>query len=48
MGSLINGVDTFNGADEVISAITTADIEAFMRDLLGQGNYRVIILDPAE
>lgn len=48
VGSLINGVDTFNGADEVISAITTADIEAFMRDLLGQGNYRVIILDPAE
>ena len=48
VGSLINGVDTFNGADEVISAITTADIEAFMRDMLGQGNYRVIILDPAE
>ena len=47
-GWLLNGVDTFNGADEVISAITTADIEAFMRDMLGQGNYRVIILDPAE
>jgi len=47
-GSLLNGVDTFNGAADVINAITTDDVKAFMRNLLDQGNYRVIVLDPAE
>lgn len=47
-GSLINGVDTFNGAADVINAITTTDIQNFMRNLLEQGNYRVMVLDPAE
>ena len=47
-GSLINGVDTFNGAADVINAITTADVQNFMRNLLDQNNYRVVILNPAE
>ncbi|MDE6269946.1 MAG: insulinase family protein [Muribaculaceae bacterium] len=45
-GYLINNVDTFNGIDDVINSITTADIQAFMKDLLNQGNYRVVILNP--
>lgn len=48
VGSLLNGVDTFNGKADVINAITTADVQNFMRNLLDQGNYRVIVLDPAE
>lgn len=47
-GSLINGVDTFNGIDEVIKAVTTDDVKAFMKNLLDQNNYRVVILDPAK
>lgn len=47
-GYLINDVDTFNGIDEVINSITTADVQAFMKDLLGQGNYRMMILNPED
>lgn len=47
-GSLINGVDTFNGIDEIIKAVTTDDVKAFMKNLLDQNNYRVVILDPAK
>ena len=43
-----NGVDTFNGAENVISAITVDDVHAFMKNLLQQGNYRVVVLDPEE
>ncbi len=46
VGSLINGVDTFNGIDEVIKAVTTDDIRAFMKSLLDQNNYRVVVIDP--
>ena len=45
-GWLINGVDTFNGNIESMNSITTADITAFVKNLLAQGNYRVVILDP--
>ena len=42
----LNGVDVFNGRDEAIGAITTKDVQNFMRALLDQNNYRVIVLDP--
>lgn len=42
----LNGVDVFNGRSEAIAAITTKDVQDFMRALLDQNNYRVIVLDP--
>lgn len=42
----INGVQTFTNAAEVAAGITPADVQDYMRELLAQGNYRVIILDP--
>ncbi|MDE6109864.1 MAG: insulinase family protein, partial [Muribaculaceae bacterium] len=47
-GSLINGVDSFNGNIEAINATTVADVQNFMRNLLDQGNYRVVLLEAAE
>ena len=47
-GSMLNGVDTFNGAADVINSVTTDDIKALMRHLLDQGNFRVLELNPAE
>jgi zinc protease len=44
----INGVDTFNNAMETVNSLTTADVMNFMREVLSQGNYQVIVLDPAE
>ncbi|MDE6693785.1 MAG: insulinase family protein, partial [Muribaculaceae bacterium] len=44
----INGVDFFNGVEETVNSITTADIQNFMQQLLGLGNYRVVILDPEQ
>ena len=48
VGVQINGVDTFNGSVETINSITAKDVEKFMKDFNAQGNYRVVILDPAE
>jgi len=45
-GWLINGVDTFNGAIDAINAITIDDVQNFMKQLNGQNNYRVIMLEP--
>jgi len=45
-GWLKNGVDTFNGNIESVSAITVDDVKNFMKSLTSQGNYRVVILDP--
>lgn len=45
-GWLYNGVDTFNGNIESMNSITTADVCNYMKQLLDQGNYRVIVLDP--
>ena len=45
-GWSLNGVDTFNGAAESVSSITTADVCDFMKKLLDQNNYRVVLLDP--
>ena len=44
----LNGVDVFNGDVEVLKSIKTADVKKFMKDLLKQNNYRVVILDPAK
>ncbi len=43
----LNGINTFFNAQEVLQSITIDDIQQFMAEILGQGNYRTIILDPA-
>ena len=48
VGVQINGVDTFNGAEATIKALTVKDVQDFMKNLNKQGNYRVVIQDPAE
>ncbi|MDE5568188.1 MAG: insulinase family protein [Muribaculaceae bacterium] len=45
-GWLLNGVDTFNGRAELVNSLTPEDVKEFMRKLLDQNNYRVIVLDP--
>ncbi len=47
-GWSLNGVDTMNGGLELINALTVPQVENFMKQLNGQDNYRVVILDPAE
>ena len=47
-GFQFNGVDTFNNAIATINSITVADVQNFMKEFNKQGNYRVVILDPAE
>lgn len=42
----INGVQTFTNAADTVASITVEDVQNFMRELLNQGNYREIILDP--
>lgn len=42
----INGVQTFTNAEETASSITVDDVQNFMQQLLSQGNYREIVLDP--
>ena len=48
VGTLSNGVDTFNGNVDVVNSITPQDVMDFMKALNAQGNYRVLILDPAK
>ena len=48
VGVQLNGVDTFNGSVETIKSITVDDVEKFMKDFNKQGNYRVVIQDPAQ
>lgn len=45
--STINGVDAFNDRADVVNKITVKDVQDFMRALLDQNNYRVVVLDPA-
>ena len=45
-GWSLNGVDTFNGRADVVNSLTTKDVQDFMKQLLDQNNYRVIVLDP--
>lgn len=47
-GWSVNGIDTFNGRADLVNSITTTDIQNFMRALIDQNNYRVVILDPEE
>ena len=47
-GEALNGVDTFHGAEALFKSLTPADIQAFMKALNKQGNYRVVTLDPAQ
>ncbi len=47
-GEIINGVDTFNGNIEVLNTITVDDVKDYMKALNAQGNYRVVLLDPAQ
>ena len=42
----LNGVDAFTGAVEELKSITADDVKDFVKRLLAQGNYRVVILDP--
>ena len=46
-GEAQNGVDTFNGAADTYKAITPADVQDFMKSVNAQGNYRVVLLEPA-
>jgi len=48
IGMLSNDVDTFNGNVETMNAITVDDVMNYMKTLNRQGNYRVVILDPAK
>ena len=47
-GAMINGVDTFTGAADVYGKLKPADVQAFMKAMVDQNNYRVFTLDPAE
>ena len=42
----LNGVDAFTNAVEELQSVTEADVADFMKRLMAQGNYRVVILDP--
>lgn len=46
-GEAQNGVDTFNGAADTYKAITPPDVQDFMKAANAQGNYRVVLLEPA-
>ncbi len=41
-----NGVDTFNDNVATLQSITVKDVEQFLADLMAQGNYIVVTLDP--
>ncbi len=44
----ISGVDTFNGNIDAVNALTVADIQNYMKQLLNQDNYQIVLLQPAE
>lgn len=46
LGTLANGVDSFNGNVDTVNSITVQDVMDFMKALNAQNNYRVVILDP--
>lgn len=46
VGTLSNGVDTFLNEAETVNSITVDDLQNFMKAVIGQNNYRVIVLDP--
>lgn len=46
-GWSINGVDNFNGIIETLKAITVADVQNFMKQIVDNQNMVVFTLDPA-
>ena len=44
----MNGVNTFLSTEKTIPEVTDAEVEAFMKKFLSQGNYSVLILDPEQ
>ena len=46
VGWMENGVDTFNGDVETLQSITVEDVQKYLADLMAQGNYIVVTLDP--
>ncbi len=44
----LSGVDIFNGNIEAVNSLTVDDIQNYMRELLGQNNYQIVLLQPAE
>ncbi len=46
--STLNGVDVFTDRVNVVNSITTKDVQDFMKKLLDQNNYRVVVLDPEQ
>lgn len=47
-GWSLDGVDTFTKSVDAVNAITVDDVKNFAKQLRAQGNYRVIVLDPAQ
>ena len=47
MGSyVLRGEDTFAQALSVIEKLTPKDVSDFMNEVMKQGNYRVVVLEP--
>lgn len=44
----LNGVDTFHTTSDVLKTITVDDVQNYMKEVLAQDGYRVIILDPEQ
>lgn len=44
----VNGVQTFTNAAQTVAGITVEDVQNYLKELLQQGNYREIVLDPEE
>lgn len=42
----VNGVNTFFDTEETLAGITPAKVQDFMKALIAQDNYRVVILNP--
>lgn len=45
-GWVENGIDTFNDNVATLQSITVSDVQQFISDLMKQGNYAVVVLDP--
>ncbi|MDE7153577.1 MAG: insulinase family protein [Muribaculaceae bacterium] len=45
-GYTVSGVDTWNGDIELLKSITKEDVQNFVKQVLEQGNYHVVTLDP--
>lgn len=44
----LNGVQTFTNASDILNTITAADVNAFMKQVLDQNRYRLVVLDPEQ